>query len=428
MTKKFFGLNLFGLTAFLALSFLPVQDANATIKIGASMPLTGNFAVPGSKHLEGYQMCVDIINRHGGWLDQEVELVVSDNRSDTETAIAQYERFINVDKVDLTFGTFSSKLTFPISPILAKYNAIHPIPSGGALRIFSQGHKNLFYFQASAAEYVGKNMTGLINDLVGDKPSKAAVVHADDFFANSIATGLLGEKVVMPGSGELVEDMAPGYIAAAGIEVVYHEQWPEEGFSDWLVLANSIKNSGADLVIALMASPEEATQFTRALKTVRHNPKHILLSQGTQKEFYEGLGDDANGVIIMSAYHPKAPFKGQLAGLQMNNADFAAEYSVTTGNKPDEDVAITFALCQGIDQAVRATGSVDDQTIMDWLHARTPEDPVKTVLGNFAWDARGLPLGKSFLMVQWQDGGKLEFVYPTNEFDTADLVDPKPQW
>ena len=82
MTKKFFGLNLFGLAAFLTLSFLPINDTNASIKIGASMPLTGNFAVPGSKHLEGYEMCVDIINRHGGWLDQEVELVVSDNRSD----------------------------------------------------------------------------------------------------------------------------------------------------------------------------------------------------------------------------------------------------------------------------------------------------------------------------------------------------------
>ena len=84
----------------------------------------------------------------------------------------------------------------------------------------------------------------------------------------------------------------------------------------------------------------------------------------------------------------------------MNNADFAAEYHINTGNKPDEDVAITFALCQGIDQAVRATGSVDDQTIMDWLHARTENDPVTTVLGNFAWDDRGLPLGKSFLIHQ----------------------------
>ncbi|GIT06470.1 MAG: hypothetical protein CM1200mP30_01000 [Pseudomonadota bacterium] len=49
-------------------------------------------------------------------------------------------------------------------------------------------------------------------------------------------------KVKLPGSGKLVEDMAPGYIAQAGMKLVYHEQWPEEGFSDWLTLANSIKN------------------------------------------------------------------------------------------------------------------------------------------------------------------------------------------
>ncbi len=400
-----------------------------SIKIGASMPLTGNFAVPGSKHLEGYQMCVDMINENGGWLGRDVELLVNDNRSDTETAISQYERFINVDKVDLTFGTFSSKLTFPISPILAKYNMVHPIPSGGALRIFRQGHENLFYFQHSAAEYVGSNMVGLINDLVpaSDKPSKVAVVHADDFFANSIVNGLLGKEVRLPGSGTLVEDMAPGYIKSAGMDIVYHEQWPEEGFSDWLVLANSIKKSGADMVIALMASPEEAVQITRALKTVNHNPKHLLLSQGTQAEYLEGLGAASDGTIIMSAWHAAAPYEGTLAGKQMNNSDMVAAFRAKTGKLPDEDQVITFALCQGIDQAVRATGSVDNGAIIKWLRSRTADDPVKTVMGAFNWDEYGLPVGKSFLMVQWQSG-ELKFVYPTNEFATTPMLSPKPTW
>ena len=400
-----------------------------SIKIGASMPLTGNFAVPGSKHLEGYEMCVDMINENGGWLGRDVELLVNDNRSDTETAISQYERFINVDKVDLTFGTFSSKLTFPISPILAKYNMVHPIPSGGALRIFRQGHENLFYFQHSAAEYVGSNMVGLINDLVpaSDKPSKVAVVHADDFFANSIVNGLLGKEVRLPGSGTLVEDMAPGYIKSAGMEIVYHEQWPEEGFSDWLVLANSIKKSGADMVIALMASPEEAVQITRALKTVKHNPKHLLLSQGTQAEYLEGLGEASDGTIIMSAWHAAAPYEGTLAGKQMNNSDMVAAFKAKTGKLPDEDQVITFALCQGIDQAVRATGSVDNTAIINWLRDRTADNPVKTVMGAFNWDQYGLPIGKSFLMVQWQ-GGELKFVYPTNEFATTPMLSPKPSW
>ena len=337
-------LLLTALTLFFSFS---LYAAN-TIKIGASMPLTGMFAVPGSKHLEGYKMCVDMINQNGGWLGKKVILLGIDNRSDTETAISQYERFINVDKVDLVFGTFSSKLTFPTSTILAKYNYTLPIPSGGALRIYRRGFKNLFYFQSNPAEYYGKQLLGVVQDRAsaGDQPTSVALVHADDFFANSIANGLLGNKVKLPGSGKLVEDMAPGYIAQAGMKLVYHEQWPEEGFSDWLTLANSIKNSGAEMVIGMMASPEEAVQLTRALKTVRHNPKHLMLTQGTQSEFLEGLGDATEGIMIYSAWHKDAPFEGTLAGKRMNNSDFVAKYKAMNGKLPDEDVAITFALCQ----------------------------------------------------------------------------------
>ena len=418
-------LLLTALTLFFSFS---LYAAN-TIKIGASMPLTGMFAVPGSKHLEGYKMCVDMINQNGGWLGKKVILLGIDNRSDTETAISQYERFINVDKVDLVFGTFSSKLTFPTSTILAKYNYTLPIPSGGALRIYRRGFKNLFYFQSNPAEYYGKQLLGVVQDRAsaGDQPTSVALVHADDFFANSIANGLLGNKVKLPGSGKLVEDMAPGYIAQAGMKLVYHEQWPEEGFSDWLTLANSIKNSGAEMVIGMMASPEEAVQLTRALKTVRHNPKHLMLTQGTQSEFLEGLGDATEGIMIYSAWHKDAPFQGTLAGKRMNNSDFVAKYKAMNGKLPDEDVAITFALCQGIDQAVNATRTVDNNRIMAWLHTRSSRNPVKTILGDYYWDATGLPINKQALIVQWQDR-ELKFIYPTNEFQASPIVSPKPAW
>ena len=416
------------LTAFTLFFSFSLYAAN-TIKIGASMPLTGMFAVPGSKHLEGYKMCVDMINQNGGWLGKKVILLGIDNRSDTETAISQYERFINVDKVDLVFGTFSSKLTFPTSTILAKYNYTLPIPSGGALRIYRRGFKNLFYFQSNPAEYYGKQLLGVVQDRAsaGDQPTAVALVHADDFFANSIANGLLGNKVKLPGSGKLVEDMAPGYIAQAGMKLVYHEQWPEEGFSDWLTLANSIKNSGAEMVIGMMASPEEAVQLTRALKTVRHNPKHLMLTQGTQSEFLEGLGDATEGIMIYSAWHKDAPFEGTLAGKRMNNSDFVAKYKSMNGKLPDEDVAITFALCQGIDQAVNATRTVDNNRIMAWLHTRSSRNPVKTILGDYYWDATGLPINKQALIVQWQ-GRELKFIYPTNEFQASPIVSPKPAW
>lgn len=404
--------------------------AQEPIKIGSSLPLTGGFAVTGTKHKEGFEMCVKMINDAGGLLGRQVELIVSDNRSDTETALAQYERLINVDGVDITFGTFSSKLSFPVSSVLNKYGMLHPIPSSGALRVWEQGYKNQFYFQQNAGEYVGATVTGALSDLAGDDmPKTAALVHADDFFANAIRAGLLGEKVMDPGSGNLVRDMAPGFLADAGIEVVYEETWPEEGFSDWLNLANSVKNSGAELVIGLTASAEEAVQFTRALKTVQAQPKAIYLSQGTQLEFQEGVGPDSAGVMIHSSWDSAVPFQGMLNGEDYSNQDFMRDFEAHFDRAADEDSAIPFALCQGVEQAIRATESVDNAKLIEWLAARTADEPVKTVLGNFHWDERGLPPDRPFLLVQWQDE-ELKFIYPTEGM--GDLLEPilypRPEW
>jgi branched-chain amino acid transport system substrate-binding protein len=81
-----------------------------------------------------------------------------------------------------------------------------------------------------------------------------------------------------------------------------------------------------------------------------------------------------------------------------------------------------------MEQAIRATESTDNNALRDWLAARTKEEPVKTVLGDFHWDEKGLPPDKPFLITQWQDG-ELKFVYPIGQFPgTSDLLWPKPNW
>ena len=46
---------------------------------------------------------------------------------------------------------------------------------------------------------------------------------------------------------------------------------------------------------------------------------------------------------------------------------------------------------------------------------------MRTVLGPFSWDERGVPMDRPFLVAQWQ-GGELKFVFPTDEFEgVADL-------
>lgn len=408
-----------------AAAIMIATSAVADITIGASLPLTGAFSIAGVKHEQGYQLCVDLINARGGLGGEQVELIISDNRSDPATAINQYERFINVDAVDVVFGTFSSRLTFPVANILARNDFVHPVPAGGALRIYTQGHENIFYFQPNAAEYVGSSLRDMLEDLVADdaRPRTAAVVAADDFFANAVEAGLLGLEVVDPADGSVVQDLAPGYLADAGIEVVFSEKWPEEGFNDWLNLANAIKRSGAELVVALTASAEEAVQLTRALQTVRAEPTMVYFSQGTQAEFLEGTGEASNGILMHTSWHPAAPFVGLLAGETFSNLDFVAAYEEAYGAQPDEDSAIPFAVCQGIEQSILGAGSTDNAEMGAWLSARTADDPVRTILGSFNWNDIGLPEGKPFLMAQWNDG-ELQFVYPTEEFETMPLLHP----
>ncbi|MCB0211498.1 MAG: amino acid ABC transporter substrate-binding protein [Anaerolineae bacterium] len=396
------------------------------IVFGASLPLTGGFSVNGQKHKEGYELCVDLLNKTGGVLGRPVEIVISDDRSDTEAALTQVERLINVEDVDMLFATFSSRLSFPVSAVAQQNDKLYPIPAGGALRIYERGFDNLFYFQPGPAEYVGNSPIKLLLDrATGDLPKTAAVVHADDFFANGIANGLIGGEVEV-NEGQMIE--LPSLLADAGIEVVYNEQWPEEGFADWITLANTIKNSDAEFLIGLTASPEETVQLTRALQTVGYQPKAVYLSQGTQAEYLEGVGSAAEGVMIHSAWHPLATWVGELGGEPFSNQDFIDAYQAKYGVEPDEDVAIPFSLCQGVAQAIEGAGTTDNDAVKAWLHARTAEEPVKTITGPYHWDERGLAIDKPFLMTQWQNG-ELKFVYPTDEFEgVADFIYPKPEW
>ena len=399
------------------------------ILIGASLPLTGGFSINGQKHKSGYELWAKLVNARGGLLGRPVKIIINDNQSNVEASLAQIERYINVDKVDLLLGTFSSKLTFPMSAIAEQAKMVYPIPSGGALKIYLRGFKYIFFFQPTAAEYVGNSVADMISHYVspGDRPKTVAVAWADDFFSNAISAGMLGKKVKVPGVKN-VTDLAPGTLSKAGMKVVFAKQWPEEGFSDWITLANSIKASGADYLAGLVAYPDEVIMLSRALKTVGYQPKGAYFCQGTQEEVMEGLGSAVNGLTIHSAWHPDVRWNGLLAGEKLTNQEFVKLFKQEFGHEPDEDEAIPFATCQGLEQAVRAVGSTDNTAIRNWIASRNKQNPIKTVLGDFYFDERGLAKDKSFLIAQWQDG-KLKFVYPVGQFPgTTDMIWPKPKW
>jgi branched-chain amino acid transport system substrate-binding protein len=402
------------------------------IVAATSLPITGEFSIPAQKHLDGYQLCVDLLNERGGILGRPVELEFEDNQSDQEIAVTQTERM--VAEADILFGTFSSLLTGPASAIAEQNGMIYPVPSGGAQRIWERGFQNMFYFQAQPAEGIG---TAAVNALVyyqeqgliseEDFPTTAAVVYADDPFAAAGRNGLAGGEVVDPATGDVLADLSPGYLAEAGIDIVVDEQWPV-GFTDWTTFANSIASSGAESVWAATASVDEAISLIQGLQQVGHQPKFVWMSQGAQAEFRDELGGAEEGITMHTVWHTSAEFVGTLAGEEYTNQEFQADFEEAFGRVADEDEAIPFAVCQGMEQAIIGAGSTDNVAMSQWLHDRTEDDPVRTVLGDFHWDERGLPIGRDYILNQWQNG-ELAFVHPVGEgLDTVDIIHPKPEW
>ena len=93
------------------------QNGGEPIKIGASLPLTGEFSEPGKAAQQGYKVWEATINEQGGLLGRQVKFVFRDDASDQNTVVSDYTSLISRDKVDLLAGTFSSLLNIPASTV-----------------------------------------------------------------------------------------------------------------------------------------------------------------------------------------------------------------------------------------------------------------------------------------------------------------------
>lgn len=409
------------------------KDTGKPVKVGASLPLTGPFAIPGGNHRKGYELCEQVVNERGGLLGRKMEISISDNRSDTETVVNQTERFINVDKVELLFGTFSTLLSFPSSAIAERNQMVYPEPSDSAVASHSRGFKYNFGFTLKPIDYIGQTPVDAIKTLVdsgeidsGDAPKTAAIVYQDDFFPNSITQGLIGGTQSIPGSDEKV-NFGDGYLREAGLEVVYRKQFPGD-FNAWNSLANEIKRADADYLFALTVPPTEV-ELVKALRTVRYRPNGAFFSQGTYPEFKESLGGAINGVIVWSTWSQNAQWEGEISGEPYSNQDFIRDYKDKFNEDPDEDMAQAFSVCQAMANAVHHTESLDNTALRDWLAERTTDDPVKTIQGGYQFDDKGLTKDRDVLLLQWQDG-ELRHVFPKGEeyANSADLRWPMPNW
>jgi branched-chain amino acid transport system substrate-binding protein len=356
----------------------------SAIKIGASLPLTGDFSEPGKAAKQGYQVWQKTVNDSGGLLGRKVQIVVRDDASDQNTVVADYNALISREKVDLLLGTFSSLLNIPASTVAERNRMLYVEPAGGAPDIFNRGYKYLFFAQQATADHQGDLFAQYILSLPPDqRPKTAAYPTLDDPFAVPVLEGIRAK------------------LEPAGIKTVYRKTYPADT-QNFDSIANAVKSANPELLVH-GATFADGVGFIRALDKVGFDPKYFFQTSAPSfaDQFSKGIGEkNTEGIFYAVSWTPEAKTPG--------NKEFLDAYHEMFGNQiPAEDAADAFATAQVMQAAIKAVGKIDDQLkLADWLRSHT----VDTILGPLKWNETGAPQGQ-FLIGQWQSG-QSEIVLP----------------
>src|SRR5882672_10817187 len=103
--------------ALLTASAAPALAQAQTIKIGTLYDHSGPFSAAGSLNCwRGAKMIIDYVNEKGGVLGKyKIVQVDGDSQSKADVAINEAERLLNVEKVDILAGVYSSAHAVPIA-------------------------------------------------------------------------------------------------------------------------------------------------------------------------------------------------------------------------------------------------------------------------------------------------------------------------
>ncbi len=372
------------------------ETSGEPIRIGISLPLTGDFSEPGTGIQEGYDLWAADVNAAGGILGRPVELIYRDDASDPNKAVSDYEQLISVENVDFVFGPFSSRLVIPASTVAEEEQMLFLEPAGAAAEVFERGLEFTFYTAPAIADdhynYLAEYLLALPED---ERPTTVAVASLDDPFAQGTSYGLRDK------------------LEAGGMEIVADEVYPP-GTTDYSTIAAGIADADAEIFIG-GTQFEDTVGLVRAFEELGYEPDYMAFTTGpTLPEFEEAVGDARNGILSPVGWSAEATYE--------SNPEFVAAFQAMYDAEPHEDAANGYTAGQILYQSIEAVGCADNSDECQIsLRDHVRESEFVTVVGPLSFDDAGRP--ESAHMIQQWIGGEVEIVLPAgSDVQTADLV------
>ena len=385
-------------------------SSTAPITIGISLSLTGDFSTDGLAFQQGYKLWAKDVNAAGGIMGRQVKLIILNDTSSPNQVVTNYNTLISADHVDLTFGPFSSLLTAPASAVAARNGYAFVEGAGGAPSVFdttaNEDDHNVFDVSLPIADELMPFVNYIASlGSAADHKLTAAYPMANDPFADPPV------------------QLAQQKLQALGVKTVYTNIFPEE-VSSYAAPALAVAQSKPDLVLLGSTDVPTVQAFMKGFQQQHFTPKMFIAAAGPDqgKPFITAVGaGNADAMMVPNSWY------GGYKNAQSEKlvAEYIAQYGGTASDV-NADVAEAYSVGQVVEQAINATGSVDNAGIIKYLHAG---HTLQTVQGSVQFNSLGENGAAVAFIFQWQNNGtEFNQVLPTSDPASVPILATKPAW
>lgn len=369
------------------------------IVIGGTLGLTGPFADPSAQFRVAYDYWLERVNAEGGLLGRPVEMIIYDDESAADTAQDLYARLITEDEVDLLLGPFATGPGGAVLPVVEANNRV--LWNDGFIGLeLHRGSDNLIgILTYNELEYLNE-LFAMVDSLPPDqRPTRVGFATAQAPFQLMVRDGLEGEG----GAIRLAE--------ARGMEVVMNEEYPTSPTDVRAIVDQAI---AADVEMFINISfPNDAALFATTALEAGFEPMIYCTcgSQVTVLPVWEELGTAGEGVIGITFAWPASDDYLELDELfQRVQQELGTSQIAPTAIQG-------LSVLQMLEQAIRATGTVDEWVLYEYVLANTFE----TALGTLTFpEGQNYP-ASNVVLLQMQNG-RNEAIWPPERATSSPVV------
>jgi branched-chain amino acid transport system substrate-binding protein len=351
------------------------------IRIGYCLSLSGALASNGKTARVAHQIWQQDVNRKGGLLGRQVEMICIDDQTNPKLVPGIYRRLLDDEKVDLVVGGYGDNSVAPAMPLIIERTRYLVALMALAVNA-SFGYANYFVMIPTGPQPSEALSEGFFGLAAGQtpKPESMAILAADAPFSKSPVLG------------------AKAHADKHGFRLVSEDRYPLSA-TDLVPFIRSLKPVNPDILF-LCSYLNDSVGLLRALDEVGLEPRIVGGAMiGPQNGSIKAqLGPLLNGLVNYEYWLPvpKMMFSGV--------AEMMARYQSVAQSADADPLGYyvapqAYAQMQIVEQAVAGTGSLDDAKLAQF----TRDASFKTVVGDVKFGKGGGWSEARVLQVQYQN-------------------------